>query len=280
LRAAQLLAVMADSQEQDPLLENSNDDEEAGSEQHTSIEVPTEAPPEYEAPKWSNPQPIGSSALVDIYAPGPAESPPPFESIASGPSDPSFGLRRVQLTRGEGGFGFTIGGGAPARIVSVEPGSDAERKGLRPNDRIMEVNTEDVTYSSVALVSSLIVASQQIDLAVITGLPEVIQQPAAMDESNDLWTQAFQNMDIGAMDPTQEPPSNMFPALLSFFFCPLIGCAAVWHANQVRPSFAANNVLRARGHSYMARRLAANAVFYGVVAVVLYLFVHLNEKSH
>eukprot|EP00053_Salpingoeca_punica_P008825 m.78847 g.78847 ORF g.78847 m.78847 type:complete len:274 (+) comp14764_c0_seq1:252-1073(+) len=272
---------MADSREDEPLLpEGQPADDPNAPEQSAILDVPAESPPDYELPKWSNPQPVGSSALADVIAPGPQEAPPAFESLSI---ETSFGLRRVHLTRSRNGFGITVGGSAPVRIVEVDPDSEAARKGLKANDRIMEVNSEDVTYSSITRVSSLISASQEIDLAVLTGLPETtntVQPGPDPNDLNDLWTQAFQSLDVGNIDPTQQPPSNLGPAVISMFFCPIIGCAAVWHASQVQDAFRTNNILRARGHSYMAKRLASNAVFYGIVGLVLYLFVRLNDHMH
>ncbi|CAO2602015.1 Rhpn1 [Lemmus lemmus] len=46
----------------------------------------------------------------------------------------------VHMTRGEGGFGFTLRGDSPVLIAAVVPGSQAESAGLKEGDYIVSVN--------------------------------------------------------------------------------------------------------------------------------------------
>ena len=48
--------------------------------------------------------------------------------------------RFVPVYRGSGGFGFTLSGNAPVFIRSVDPGGAAAVAGLKPGDRLLQLN--------------------------------------------------------------------------------------------------------------------------------------------
>lgn len=62
----------------------------------------------------------------------------------------------------------------------------------------------------------------------------------------------------------------MVMAASSILCCPIVGSGAVYHATLVRAEWAAGHFTKARIHSMMAKKLAANAVFYGIVILALY----------
>ena len=60
--------------------------------------------------------------------------------------------------------------------------------------------------------------------------------------------------------------------------CPIVGSGAVYHAMMVRGEWAAGHFTKARVHSLMAKKLAANAIFYGIVILALYFLVSSTPK--
>ena len=48
------------------------------------------------------------------------------------------------MSRGTGGFGFSISGNAPVFIRSVDTVSAAARAGIEPGDYLLEINNIDV----------------------------------------------------------------------------------------------------------------------------------------
>lgn len=55
------------------------------------------------------------------------------------------------LTKGEGGYGFHLHGERSKGgqfVRKVEPGSSADMAGLRPGDRVVEVNGENVEHEA------------------------------------------------------------------------------------------------------------------------------------
>lgn len=50
----------------------------------------------------------------------------------------------VVVSRGSGGFGFSLSGNAPVFVRSVDTASAAARANVEPGDFILEINGEDV----------------------------------------------------------------------------------------------------------------------------------------
>ncbi|XP_066278149.1 regulator of G-protein signaling 12-like isoform X1 [Branchiostoma lanceolatum] len=57
---------------------------------------------------------------------------------------PAANLKSVEVSRGRGGYGFTLSGQVPCMLSCIVSGSPAERAGLRPGDYVMAVNGENV----------------------------------------------------------------------------------------------------------------------------------------
>ena len=88
------------------------------------------------------------------------------------------------------------------------------------------------------------------------------------------WNQT--NINVG-IDPTQLPPTHHATALVSVLFCPIVGCAALWHANQVREAWASRDFLRARAHSIMVRekeKRGKHTHTHTFTRVFVHLFIH------
>lgn len=66
------------------------------------------------------------------------------------------GLLQVHVHRRENGFGFSLSDTTPVGVVHVEPGSSADHAGLRVNDRIIEVDGEDLSNASDKHVAAII----------------------------------------------------------------------------------------------------------------------------
>jgi hypothetical protein len=82
-----------------------------------------------------------------------------------------------------------------------------------------------------------------------------------------------------AIDPTQRPPTHLGRAGISFICCPLVGLVALYHALQVRAQWAKGHFTRARVHSLLSKKIAGNAVGYGVVLIALYIFVFSGKQK-
>jgi membrane-associated protease RseP (regulator of RpoE activity) len=79
-------------------------------------------------------------------------------------------LCRIVLNTHEQDFGFTLQRGNPIHIKDVHPGSPAYEFGLRPNDKIIELNTRDTTHLSSEQMIEMIEESKrrrQLDILVI-----------------------------------------------------------------------------------------------------------------
>ena len=79
-------------------------------------------------------------------------------------------LCRIVLYNHEQDFGFTLQRGNPIHIKDVHPGSPAYEFGLRPNDKILEINSRDTTQLSSEQIIEMIEASKrrrQLDILVI-----------------------------------------------------------------------------------------------------------------
>ncbi len=60
---------------------------------------------------------------------------------------PSFGVRTVELTRGQHGFGFTLSGQAPCILSSIVQESPAAKANLKSGDFVIAVNGKNVAKS-------------------------------------------------------------------------------------------------------------------------------------
>ena len=61
---------------------------------------------------------------------------------------PSFGVRTVELTRGQVGFGFTLQGQGPCKLSSIVENSPASKAKLKPGDHVIAVNGRNVAKVS------------------------------------------------------------------------------------------------------------------------------------
>ncbi|XP_037022635.2 rhophilin-1 isoform X5 [Artibeus jamaicensis] len=79
----------------------------------------------------------------------------------------------VHVTRGEGGFGFTLRGDSPVLIAAVIPGGHAEAAGLREGDYIVSVNGQPCRWwKHTEVVAQLrAVGAEGVSLQVATLLP-------------------------------------------------------------------------------------------------------------
>lgn len=69
---------------------------------------------------------------------------------------PSYGIRTVELTRGNLGFGFTLSGQGPCILSSIVETSPAFKAKLKPGDHVIAVNGKNVSKTSHDEVVSLI----------------------------------------------------------------------------------------------------------------------------
>ncbi|RZF36390.1 hypothetical protein LSTR_LSTR002986 [Laodelphax striatellus] len=58
---------------------------------------------------------------------------------------PNYGVRTVEVSRGDNGFGFTISGQQPCILSCIVPGSPAESAGLRAGDYLVAVGGKSVS---------------------------------------------------------------------------------------------------------------------------------------
>eukprot|EP00039_Didymoeca_costata_P002003 m.56908 g.56908 ORF g.56908 m.56908 type:complete len:301 (+) comp11067_c0_seq3:176-1078(+) len=229
-----------------------------------------ELPPAYTNEVWKDSRALGEDINISI------------ENRRSSYEDPfagnTEGPRTVRIRRTSHGFGFTIGGSRPCCAKTVS--EVAKEAGLKQHDHILEINGCDVTESSIAEVSSQIqLAEEYLVMVVVPGLPE--SNP--LDERQLSLTDRLllEGTDASGfeIDPTQRPPSNMLAAAVSVICCPIVGCAAVWHAKQVSQAWALGHFSRARLHSIMSKKLAGSAVFYGIVILMMWLFVSSSQDK-
>ncbi|XP_074120083.1 rhophilin-1-like [Sminthopsis crassicaudata] len=76
----------------------------------------------------------------------------------------------ILLTRGEGGFGFTLRGDSPVLIAAVIPGGRAEAAGLKEGDYIVSVNGEPCKWGKHSEVVALLtgVGEEGVAIQVVT----------------------------------------------------------------------------------------------------------------
>lgn len=79
----------------------------------------------------------------------------------------------VHMTRGEGGFGFTLRGDSPVLIAAVVPGGQAESAGLKEGDYIVSVNGQPCKWwKHVEVVTQLrSMGEEGVSLQVVSLLP-------------------------------------------------------------------------------------------------------------
>ena len=61
---------------------------------------------------------------------------------------PSYGIRTVELTRVQTGFGFTLSGQGPCILSNVVKGSPADKAGLNTGDHVIAANGKNVSKST------------------------------------------------------------------------------------------------------------------------------------
>jgi len=238
--------------------------------------------PEYEPPSyaseaaadtgggliWKNSREIGADL------PSPSTVPAFVEQTRLTARDPfannvGGGPRSLRIPRdGPAGFGFSIGGSKPCNAAIITDGGPAQMHGLSKGDELLEVNGVDATDSTLTEVAEIIQsAGEHLTLVVV---------PAVNGGTNNSGINVMfgsaleEGLMLGAVDPTQRPPNHMVMAASSILCCPIVGSGAVYHATLVRAEWAAGHFTKARIHSMMAKKLAANAVFYGIVILALY----------
>lgn len=80
---------------------------------------------------------------------------------------PSVRLLEVERTSGSFGFNLSRSKWDPYPWVSsVDPGSSAEFKGLKPGDCVLEVNGEDVLGRRISDVADLVKSGEQVALLI------------------------------------------------------------------------------------------------------------------
>ncbi|KAA0723013.1 Regulator of G-protein signaling 12 [Triplophysa tibetana] len=92
-------------------------------------------------------------------------------------------VRRVEMERGRGGYGFTIAGQAPCVLHGILKGSPAYSVGLRRGDRILRVNDKDVSEESHEVVVKLIgTSSRSLCLLVTSGDRQTLRPCSSVEE--------------------------------------------------------------------------------------------------
>jgi len=276
-----------------------------------------EAPPSYNAPTWFNSRPLGQTLPAHVLAhlnpssttdhplavtqqPQPQPPPPPLFSLR--PTDPSaaatsdsppppppppppyLGPRTITIPRGTNGFGFCIAGGNPAYVTELDVQGPAVRAGLLVGDRILEANGVDLKTADIYAVAALVQrCTTDLHLVVAAEPPTYLrpreQQESSAEPDRD-FVLALQRMEEGnILDPTTPPPDYRVASCFSMICCPLVGAAAYWHANQAAYQWRINHHSQAYVHAATARKLAVAAVFYGLMMVLLYLFVKVDNSQ-
>eukprot|EP00045_Choanoeca_perplexa_P007234 m.64013 g.64013 ORF g.64013 m.64013 type:complete len:312 (-) comp13989_c0_seq2:945-1880(-) len=234
-----------------------------------------EAPPGYDEPAWSN----SVSLEVDLEELATTTT---TQFPRAMPLRPFLGPRTLSLVRQRTGYGFTLGGSAPTYVVDVEDQGSAHIAGVQKGDRILEANGSDLKQASIAQVSQIVqVATHQLVLVVAPAPPHttaITQEPLG---EQDPWQAALRMLEGdagGGIDPTAAPDSHLGFALCSIFLCPILGPMAVWHSLQVKSAWNRNSHREAYAHAVMARKMASAACFYGLMALLLFLFVRMDRR--
>jgi len=226
---------------------------------------------------WKNSRAIGAdlpspSAVPAFVSQARLTAHDPFANTAGG-----GGPRSIRIPRnGAQGFGFMIGGAKPCNAAIITANGPAQVQGLVKGDELLEVNGVDATNFTLSEVAEIIqAAGEHLTLVVIPGVD------AGANGIQVLFGSALEEgMMTGAVDPTQRPSNHMAMAGASVVCCPIVGSGAVYHAMMVRGEWAAGHFTKARIHSLMAKKLAANAVFYGIVLIALYFMMTAKPKGH
>lgn len=97
----------------------------------------------------------------------------------------------VHMTRGEGGFGFTLRGDSPVLIAAVVPGGQAESAGLKEGDYIVSVNGRPCKWwKHVEVVAQLRgVSEHNVSLQVVSMLPSPEPRGTGPRRPALLWSQ-------------------------------------------------------------------------------------------
>ncbi|KAK7799227.1 hypothetical protein U0070_023680 [Myodes glareolus] len=97
----------------------------------------------------------------------------------------------VHMTRGEGGFGFTLRGDSPVLIAAVVPGSQAESAGLKEGDYIVSVNGRPCKWwKHVEVVAQLRgMGEDGVSLQVVSLLPSPEPRSTGPRRPQLLWSQ-------------------------------------------------------------------------------------------
>ncbi|XP_028639276.1 rhophilin-1 isoform X1 [Grammomys surdaster] len=97
----------------------------------------------------------------------------------------------VHMTRGEGGFGFTLRGDSPVLIAAVVPGGQAESAGLKEGDYIVSVNGQPCKWwKHVEVVTQLRdMGEEGVSLQVVSLLPSPEPRGTGPRRPALLWNQ-------------------------------------------------------------------------------------------
>ena len=63
---------------------------------------------------------------------------------------------QITLSKGQGGFGFQVGGDRPAIIQKIQEDSISEQAGLLPGDNIIKIDEHDVSNLSSDTVARIL----------------------------------------------------------------------------------------------------------------------------
>lgn len=110
----------------------------------------------------------------------------------------SVGVRSVDLSRGPGGFGFTLSSQGPCVLSCILASSPAHKAGLRPGDQILYVNGSSVEKSPHEQVVKLIARSPNgvVNLGVRNCTDSVSQLPMPSPEGHETSEEDVENDNI------------------------------------------------------------------------------------
>ena len=117
---------------------------------------------------------------------------------------PSFGVRTVELTRGQVGFGFTLQGQGPCKLSSIVENSPASKAKLKPGDHVIAVNGRNVAKVSHDEVVKLIGNS--------TGLLKLqIAENYCSSSDEEEWSQNLSDNEEYMVPPPALPATALRP---------------------------------------------------------------------